>query len=91
MLQQVITRFQFLSGFSCVAVENTGMEMKTKPTHEITELETLILIFYFEFSAPRLQLKRQLGLIWEMSCFIFSVAFLNKRFYTIKIENPILI
>lgn len=46
MLQQVITRFQFLSGFSCVAVENTGMEMKTKPTHEITELETLILIFY---------------------------------------------
>lgn len=46
MLQQVITRFQFLSGFSCVAIENIGMEMKTKPTHEITDLETLILIFY---------------------------------------------
>lgn len=43
ILQQVITRFQFLSGFSYVAVENTGMEMKTKPTHEITELETFYL------------------------------------------------
>lgn len=91
MLQQVITRFQFLSGFSCVAIENTGMEMKTKPTHEITEFGNFDFNFLFEFSAPRLQLKRQLGFIWEMSCFIFSVAFLNKRFYTIKIENPILI
>lgn len=83
MLQQVITRFQFLSGFSCVAVENTGMEMKTKPWNNW--IGNFDFNFLFEFSAPRLQLKRQLGFIWEMSCFIFSVAFLNKRFYKKKI------
>lgn len=51
---KVITCFQFLSGFSFVAVENTGMEMKTKPTREITGLKILIY-FSIEFIAPRLQ------------------------------------
>lgn len=75
MLQQVITRFQFLSGFSCVAVENTGMEMKTKPTHEITEFGNFDFNFLFEFSAPRLQLKRQLRINLGDELFYFQCGF----------------